>query len=137
MHFTDTHGGNQVNFFLLFCDNYQFAPRYRDLHKKMASLVGFQHPNHYVHYLIKPARKTFDALIVKEWPNIQRIVASLAQKGVTQAAVVRKLSYYARTEADQAHLVQAGSHRDAQLLDAARRRCGPTFCTEGRMFKVS
>jgi len=25
-------------------------------------------------------RKTFDALIVKEWPNIQRIMASLAQK---------------------------------------------------------
>jgi TnpA family transposase len=95
-HFTDTHGGNQVNFFLLSCDGYRFAPRYRDLHKKMASLVGFQHPKHYVHYLIKPARKTFDALIVKEWPNIQRILASLAQKDVTQATVVRKLSSYAR-----------------------------------------
>lgn len=95
-HSTDTHGGNQVNFFLLFCDSYQFAPRYRDLHKRIASLVGFQHPNHYAHYLIKPARKTFDALIVKEWPNIQRILASLAQKDVTQATVVRKLSSYAR-----------------------------------------
>jgi TnpA family transposase len=95
-HSTDTHGGNQVNFFLLFCDSYQFAPRYRDLHKKMASLIGFQHPNHYAHYLIKPARKTFDALIVKEGPNIQRILASLAQKDVTQATVVRKLSSYAR-----------------------------------------
>jgi TnpA family transposase len=95
-HSTDTHGANQVNFFLLFFAGYQFAPRYRDLHKKMASLVGFQHPNHYAHYLIRPARKTFDALIVKEWPNIQRILASLAQKDVTQATVVRKLSSYAR-----------------------------------------
>ena len=95
-HSTDTHGTNQVNFFLLFFAGYQFAPRYRDLHKKMASLVGFQHPNHYAHYLIKPARKTFDALIVKEWPNIQRILASLVQKDVTQATVVRKLSSYAR-----------------------------------------
>jgi TnpA family transposase len=50
------------------------------------------------HYadLIKPARKTLDALIVKEWPNIQRILASLAQKDVTQATIVRKLSSYAR-----------------------------------------
>jgi TnpA family transposase len=95
-HSTDTHGTNQVNFFLLLFDGYQFAPRYRDLHKRIASLVGFQHPNHYSHYLIKPARKTFDALIVKEWPNIQRILASLAQKDVTQATVVRKLSSYAR-----------------------------------------
>lgn len=95
-HSTDTHGANQVNFFLLFAFGYQFAPRYRDLHKKMTGLVGFHHPKHYAHFLIKPARKTFEALIIKEWPNIQRILASLAQKDVTQATIVRKLSSYAR-----------------------------------------
>jgi TnpA family transposase len=95
-HSTDTHGANQVNFFLLFVFGYQFAPRYRDLHKRMTGLVGFHHPNHYANCLIKPARKTFDALIVKEWPNIQRILASLAQKDVTQTTIVRKLSSYAR-----------------------------------------
>jgi TnpA family transposase len=95
-HSTDTHGTNQVNFFILYTFGYQFAPRYRDLHKKMDGLVGFRHPSHYAGYLIKPLRKTFDALIVKEWPNIQRILASLAQKDVTQATIVRKLSSYAR-----------------------------------------
>ena len=35
-------------------------------------------------------------LIISEWPNIQRIMASLAQKDTTQATVVRKLSSYAR-----------------------------------------
>ena len=95
-HSTDTHGANQVNFFLLFAFGYQFAPRYRDLHKKMTGLVGFHHPKHYAHCLIKPARKTFDALIIREWPNIQRILASLAQKDVTQATIVRKLSSYTR-----------------------------------------
>jgi TnpA family transposase len=95
-HSTDTHGTNQVNFWLLFFDGYQFAPRYRDLHKRMSGLVGFRHPSHHTGRLIKPVRKTFDALIVKEWPNIQRIMASLAQKDVTQATVVRKLSSYAR-----------------------------------------
>jgi len=95
-HSTDTHGANQVNFFILFVFGYQFAPRYRDLHKRMTGLVGFHHPNHYTNCLIKPARKTFDALIIKEWPNIQRILASLAQKDVTQTTIVRKLSSYAR-----------------------------------------
>ena len=33
-------------------------------------------------------------VIVKEWPNIQRIVASLAQKDVTQPTIVRKLSFW-------------------------------------------
>jgi TnpA family transposase len=95
-HSTDTHGANQVNFLLLFCDGHQFAPRYRDPHKKMASLVGVRHPSHYADFLIKPSRKIRDDLIVREWPNIQRIVASLMQKDVTQATVVRKLSSYTR-----------------------------------------
>jgi TnpA family transposase len=95
-HSTDTHGSNQVNFLLLFCDGHQFAPRYRAPHKKTASLVGVRHPSHYAGSLIKPTRKIRDDLIVREWPNIQRIVASLMQKDVTQATVVRKLSSYTR-----------------------------------------
>jgi TnpA family transposase len=95
-HSTDSHGTNQVNFLLLFFDGHQFAPRYRDLHKRMSGLVGSRHPSQYAECLIRPLRKTLDSLIVKEWPNIQRILASLAQKDVTQATVVRKLSSYTR-----------------------------------------
>ena len=95
-HSTDTHGTNQVNYFILRVFEYQFAPRYRDLHKKMDSLVGFHHPSHYGDALIKPSRKVFDKLIVKEWPTHQRILASLAQKEVTQATIVRKLTSYTR-----------------------------------------
>lgn len=95
-HSTDTHGTNQVNFWILHAFGYRFAPRYRDLHKKMDALVGFKHPSHYGDFLIKPTRQTHLGLIEKEWPNIQRIMASLAQKDVTQATVVRKLASYAR-----------------------------------------
>lgn len=95
-HSTDTHGTNQVNFWILHAFGYRFAPRYRDLHKKIDGLVGPKHPNHYRDCLIKPSRKTYDALIAKEWPNIQRIMASLAQKDVTQATIVRKLASYVR-----------------------------------------
>lgn len=96
-HSTDTHGTNQVNFWLLHAFGFQFAPRYRNLHKKMDTLIAFHHPSRYpADSLVKPARKTFEPLIVKEWPNIQRIMASLAQKDVSQATIVRKLSSYAR-----------------------------------------
>jgi TnpA family transposase len=95
-HSTDTHGTNQVNFWILHVFGYRFAPRYRDLYKKTDALVGFNAPHHYADFLIKPARKAFDALICQEWPNIQRIMASLAQKDVTQATIVRKLSSYIR-----------------------------------------
>lgn len=95
-HSTDTHGTNQVNFFLLHVFGYRFAPRYRDLHKKMDSLVGFKAPSQYGEKLIRPAHKVNTARIVREWPNLQRILASLAQKDVTQSTIVRKLSSYVR-----------------------------------------
>ncbi|KQZ77684.1 transposase [Rhodanobacter sp. Root561] len=95
-HSTDTHGTNQVNFWVLHTFGYCFAPRYRDLHKKMDSLVGARNPSHYGDVLIRPARKCKDELIINEWPNIQRIMASLAQKDVTQATIIRKLSSYKR-----------------------------------------
>lgn len=95
-HSTDTHGTNQVNFWVLYAFGYRFAPRYRDLHKKIDTLVGFYPPKHYADCIIKPARKVKDGLIIKEWPNVQRIMASLAQKDVTQATLVRKLNSYTR-----------------------------------------
>lgn len=96
-HSTDTHGTNQVNFLCLFANGYSFAPRYKTVQKKTASLVGFNLPSQYpADMLIRPSNKVNEDLITSEWPNIQRILASLAQKDTTQATVVRKLSSYAR-----------------------------------------
>lgn len=95
-HSTDTHGTNQVNFWILHAFGFDFAPRYKDLHKKTETLIGFRHPSQYDDDLIKPSRRIFDELIIQEWPNVQRIMASLAQKDVTQATIVRKLASYTR-----------------------------------------
>lgn len=95
-HSTDTHGTNQVNFLVLRTFEYEFAPRYKNFPKKAASIIGFQHPNHYGDILIKPCRRVNDDLIIQEWPNIQRILVSLAQKDVTQATIIRKLASYTR-----------------------------------------
>lgn len=96
-HSTDTHGTNHVNFWTLRTFGYGFAPRYKDLRKKTASLVSFEAPSTYAQdVLIRPSYKVDTDLIIREWPNIQRIMASLAQKDTTQATIVRKLSSYAR-----------------------------------------
>lgn len=95
-HSTDTHGTNQVNFFILAAFNHEFAPRYKNFPKKAESIIGFQHPNQYGDFVIKPRRRVYDDLIIKEWPNVLRILVSLAQKDVTQSTIVRKLSSYTR-----------------------------------------
>lgn len=85
-----------MNFLVLRTFEYEFAPRYKNFPKKAASIIGFQHPNHYGDVLIKPCRRVNDDLIIQEWPNIQRILVSLAQKDVTQATIIRKLASYTR-----------------------------------------
>ena len=97
IHSTDTHGSNPVNFALLHCFGYQFAPRYRDLYDKVrTSLYGFKHPSHYRALALKPIRKIQRRLIENEWENLQRILLSLALKTTTQFIIVGKLSAYAR-----------------------------------------
>ncbi|MEM6867800.1 MAG: Tn3 family transposase [Cyanobacteria bacterium J06629_19] len=98
VHSTDTHGTNEINFALLSCFGYEFAPRYRDLYSRVStSLYGFQHPSQYDdELLLKPIRKINTTLIADEWENIQRILVSLALKTVTQSVIVGKLSSYAR-----------------------------------------
>ncbi|MBQ4855791.1 Tn3 family transposase [Rhodanobacter sp. B2A1Ga4] len=117
-HSTDTHGTNQVNFWVLHAFGYRFAPRYRDLRTKVDSLVSFKSPNQYGNALIKPARKVNEALIVAEWPNIQRIMASLGQKEVTQATIIRKLSSYARRNQTKKALWELDNiYRTLYILD--------------------
>jgi TnpA family transposase len=117
-HSTDTHGTNQINFWLLRAFGYRFAPRYKDIRSKTDSLVGFHHPSHYGDVLIKPCRKVNEGLIVSEWPNILRIMASLGQKEVSQATIVRKLSSYDLQNNTKKALWELDSlHRTLYILD--------------------
>ena len=93
----DMHSINRVNFALLYLFGYQFMPRFISLHKKaQENLVSFQNPEEYEDYLIKPSYKVNEGLLIKEWDNILRIIASLALKETTQATIIRKLSSYKR-----------------------------------------
>jgi TnpA family transposase len=96
-HSTDTHGANQINFWTLRTFGYVYAPRYKNLRKKTASLVSFELPSKFPEdALIRPSNKVDSELIIREWPNVQRIMVSLAQKDTSQATIVRKLSSYSR-----------------------------------------
>lgn len=93
----DMHSINRVNFALLYLFGYQFMPRFTSLRQKAQEiLVSFQSPEEYKDLLIKPSYVINENLIIKEWNNVLRIVASLALKKTTQATIIRKLSSYKR-----------------------------------------
>lgn len=101
IHSTDTHGTNQVNFAILDFFGYQFAPRYKQFTTRAESIYSFRSPAHYQQYILKPKRKIKTELIIEEWDNIQRIIASLALKTTTQSTIIRKLSSYSRVNRTQ------------------------------------
>jgi TnpA family transposase len=93
---TDDHGTNQVNHMILDVFGYQFAPRYKNLNSDTRDIYGFHEPSFYKNDIVKPIRKINKQLIVQEWPNIQRILVSLALKSTTQSTIIRKLSSHLR-----------------------------------------
>lgn len=93
----DMHSVNRVNFALLYMFGYRFMPRFTRLDQKVRNyIVSFDAPDSskYKGYLIKPNKKTNKSLIIKEWDNILRILATLGLKKNTQSSIVRKLSSY-------------------------------------------
>lgn len=94
IHSTDNHGTNHVNFALLKVFGFAFAPRYADLHAKIATgLYGFQHPSQYgADALFRPVRKLNTDLISSQWDNLLRVFVSLARKTTTQSVLISKLS---------------------------------------------
>ncbi|CAM4497722.1 MAG: Tn3 family transposase ISPsy30 [Legionella sp.] len=91
----DMHSINRVNFIILYLFGYRFMPRFTQLDKKaQANLVSFDDPKLYDKFLIKPNKQVNVKLIVKEWDNILRIMATLGLKKSSQSAIVKKLSSY-------------------------------------------
>ncbi len=93
---TDDHGTNQVNHMILDVFGYQFAPRYKNLNSDTRDIYGFHESGFYQKDIVKPIRKINKQPIVQEWPNIQRILVSLALKSTTQSTIIRKLSSHLR-----------------------------------------
>jgi TnpA family transposase len=96
VHSTDSHGANQVNSAILYQFGSRFAPRYARVRDKVnRSLCGFRPLSSY-RGLIKPVNRVRKKLIISEWPNVERIFVSLAQKTTTQSIITGKLSSHAR-----------------------------------------
>lgn len=106
IHSTDSHGINQVNFAILDMFGYQFAPRYKDISSKAKTIYSFQHPNKYKNYLLQPKRLIKENLVIEEWDNFQRILASLGMKTTTQSTIIKKVSSTKRNNKTKRAIVE-------------------------------
>lgn len=89
---TDKHGLNMLNFFFFDFTDMIYAPRIPKIHREI--LWGFGDAKDYEGLLIKPTKfvdSDDEALIVAEWDNIQRIMASLLTGEASPSTIIRKL----------------------------------------------
>lgn len=90
----DMHSINKANFAILDWFGYLFTPRFTDLSTEIEHVHSGADEQLHSKFLIKPAGKIDQDLIEEEWPNLRRIMVTLAQKEITQSILMKKLCTY-------------------------------------------
>ncbi|MEZ4063785.1 Tn3 family transposase, partial [Salmonella enterica] len=90
----DMHSINKANFAILHWFGRRFEPRYTDLNDQLQALYCVGDPARYEKCLIQPVGQIDRQLIVSEKANIDRIIATLGLKEMTQGTLIRKLCTY-------------------------------------------
>jgi TnpA family transposase len=87
----DMHSINKANFAILHWFGMNLAPRFTNLQAQLKHLCCGCDPEEYANFLIPPAGQIDRKLMTSEKANIDRIVATLGLKEMSQSTLVRKL----------------------------------------------
>lgn len=87
----DMHSINKANFGIMYWFGMKLAPRFTNLQAQLKHLCCGYNPDVYSKFLIKPMEKLDRELIISEKDNIDRIVATLGIKEMSQSVLIRKL----------------------------------------------
>ena len=90
----DMHSINRANFAIMHWFGGKLYPRFTNVEAQRRHIFCAENLPEYDKFLIKPAGKINRELIESEWPNLQRIIASLGLKEISQSNLVRKLCTY-------------------------------------------
>jgi TnpA family transposase len=90
----DMHSINKANFAIFDWFKAAFAPRFTDANAQLKELYCVDDPDLYAKYLVNPAGRIDLQAIEVEKESIDQIVATLALKDMTQAALIRKICTY-------------------------------------------
>ncbi len=93
----DMHSVNKANFAILYWFGLRFEPRFTNMEGQLQELYCADDPVLYEKCLIRPVGQIDRQLIVSEKANIDRIVATLGLKEMTQGTLIRKLCTYTAT----------------------------------------
>lgn len=88
---SDMHGINKANFAIFHWFGGEFRPRFTNLKRELAKVCGAKDDSSYHSFLVKPTNIINKQLILDENENMDRIVATLACKEISQSMLIQKL----------------------------------------------
>jgi len=94
----DMHALNKANFAIMYCFGAKLEIRLTNLQAQLKHLYSGKNYDNYQHWLIKPAGQIDRQLIEEEKENIDRIIATLGLKEITQSDLVKKLCTYTENQ---------------------------------------
>ncbi len=87
----DMHSVNKANFALFHMFGGELIPRFTNLKSELNNVYGTKDPASYVNFLVQPIGIIDCQLIIDEKDNIDRIIATLALKEMSQSTLIKKL----------------------------------------------
>lgn len=87
----DMHCVNKANFAILNWFGAELRPRFTNLKKEITTVSASKESSHYQKFLVQPAGQINKDIILEEENNIDRVVATLALKEISQSALIKKL----------------------------------------------
>jgi len=87
----DMHSVNKANFAIFHWFGGEFRPRFTNLKKEMKAIFCPKDPIHYKNFLIPPVGQINRRLIIDQKDDIDRVVASLGLKEISQSTLIKKL----------------------------------------------
>lgn len=90
----DMHSINRANFAIMHWFGAKLYPRFTNIEAQRKNLYSNVNQSEFKSYLIQPAGQIDRKLIEQEWPNLQRIIATLGLKEISQSTLIKKLCTY-------------------------------------------
>lgn len=87
----DMHSINKANFALFHWFGGDFRPRFRNLKRELLNVCGISEASSYDSFWVKPNKTISKQLILDAKENMDRIVATLAFKEISQSKLIQKL----------------------------------------------
>lgn len=92
----DMHVINKANFAIMYWFGGKLFPRFTDIEAQRKHIYSGYNLDEYSDCLIQPVGKLNRQLMEEEWPNLQRIIATLGLKEMTQSILIKKLCTYSQ-----------------------------------------